>query len=143
MTSLAEFLLACIAEDEASAPHEHRRDPEGDAGYYACPAARTEPLGDLPWGPDACDCGLDARRRRVLAECEAKRRIVEAAFVTAATIDGEWGCCHTSEQISAGVDEDGVPLPRDCYGPGTAKRFLRPLALPYADHPDYSPEWAV
>jgi hypothetical protein len=48
---------------------------------------------------------------RVLAECEAKRRI---------------------------VDSEGSPY---VEGHVPATRTLRFLALPYADHPDYRQEW--
>jgi hypothetical protein len=73
-----------------------------------------------------------APRRRGLAECEAKRRIVELAFSHAAKIDGEWGCCHSVQGIRDGLCDEQRPddLP-----------LLRLLALPYADHPDYRDEW--
>lgn len=53
---------------------------------------------------------------RVLAECEAKRRVVTAI--------ARW--------LDAHPDEDHVPAGDDalCW-----------LALPYADHPDYREEW--
>lgn len=34
----------------------------------------------------------------------------------AARVDGEWGCVHSAEQIKAGVDWRGDPLPDDCCG---------------------------
>jgi hypothetical protein len=63
-----------------------------------------------------------AARPRALAECEAKRRIVEP-----------W----TGE---VGDDEDDWR-----YGIHSAAhdRILRLLALPYASRPDYRQEWAV
>jgi hypothetical protein len=65
---------------------------------------------------------------RVLAECEAKRRIVEHADTVSSMdrqIESEWGT-----RSSVPWDEDeGI-------------RLLRLLALPYADHPDYDPKWA-
>jgi len=58
---------------------------------------------------------------RVLAECEAKRQIV---------------ALHKSEPGQhpdfCGHDLRELPCPT-----------LRLLALPYADHPDYLPEWRV
>ncbi|MFF0512456.1 DUF6221 family protein [Streptomyces sp. NPDC004250] len=66
---------------------------------------------------------------RVLREIDAKRQIMRKAFEHAATIDGEWGCCHDAEAIEAGrCDEqhpDHLPL----------------LALPYADRPGYQESW--
>jgi len=83
--SLSDFLLARIAEDEEGAPRH---------------------LFDRERG------GLIGIRERILAECEAKRRIVA---------------------------ECGKPM-MTFYGP-TEKHVMRLLALPYADHPDYREEW--
>jgi hypothetical protein len=58
---------------------------------------------------------------RVLAEVEAKRRILDLA--------GEW-------QAAAGP---GADFARQAAV--VLDRTLRLLALPYADHPDYDPEW--
>ena len=81
--TLTEFLLARIAEDEAA----------GGCG-----------------GPDrACDRLSD----RWLAECEAKRRILEQ-------------CVRQAEYVDT---------------PADAVTTIRLLALPYADHPDFRPEW--
>jgi hypothetical protein len=93
--TLAEFLLARIAEDEA----------QGGCG-----------------GPDrACAQLAD----RVLAECEAKQRIVER---------------HAPDSIGDGsslhVCHDSLADDTDCVE-------LRALALPYADHPDYRQEWRL
>lgn len=54
---------------------------------------------------------------RVLAECEAKRQIVEMAWVHLGDDDYAWGMEEAKRQI------------------------LAVLALPYADHPDYREEW--
>ncbi|MGW8988704.1 DUF6221 family protein [Streptomyces zhihengii] len=70
--------------------------------------------------------------RRVLAEVKAKRQVLTEAFRHAAKVDGEWGCCHSAEQIEAGQCEEHCPdeLP-----------LVRILAAPYADHPAYRAEW--
>lgn len=114
--SLADFLLARIAEDEAASNVTRWGKP------YLRPGGvfHVTPSEDL--------------RPRWLAECEAKRRVMEWTFGNAATIDWKWGCCHTSDEIRSGqcpcIDEtDETLLP------------LRLLALPYADHPDYREEW--
>ena len=64
MSTLTEFLLARIKEDEVMAPLLH--------DYIECDLAR-QGLFDPDFGWE-CTCGHPAR---VLAECEAKRRIVE------------------------------------------------------------------
>ena len=88
--TIAEFLLARIAEDE-----EWVRHPDW------CRAVADD---------QACDCDGPAR---VLAECEAKRRIVEREPL--------W---------------NDPPEVRELYDD-----TLRDLAAIYADHPDYDEEW--
>lgn len=70
---------------------------------------------------------------RVLREIDAKRQILRQAFEHAATIDGEWGCCHDADEIEAGHCEEQRP---------NDLRLLRLLALPYAGRPGYREEWA-
>jgi len=82
--TLTEFLLARIAEDEEMA----RIDTMGDHIPLDC------------WPPD-----------RVLAECEAKRRIVEGM------------------QPYGLIDDIN------------SSEILPLLALPYDQHPDYQEEW--
>jgi hypothetical protein len=69
---------------------------------------------------------------RVLAEVDAKRQLLTLAFRHASKIDGEWGCCHSADQIEAGLCPEIRP---------DGLEDLRILALPYADHPDYRAEW--
>lgn len=85
---------------------------------------------------------------RVLAEVDAKRRIVGASAA-----DCPPGC-QTEHSFSGSCmlrpmgpawengerwvrDEDGSPV----RAPHTPLSVLRFLALPYADHPDYREEW--
>ena len=77
---MTEFLLARIAEDEGKI----HGDWSDGRGLHII----TEEMFD-----------------RMLAECEAKRRIVAEAFEVAATIDGEWGCCHDADDIRRGYRE--------------------------------------
>jgi hypothetical protein len=108
VSDLAEFLLARIAEDEAEAPDIHDDDM---------------------WS-DGCSCNFPARW---LAECEAKRRIVEL---------------HSTEREHQCPNEDGTS---DYYNHlrGWAEEVehpqvcptLRLLALPYADSEGYREEW--
>lgn len=73
---LVSRLLARLDEIEKKALSEGHRDPD-EGGFYACPATRSKPYGDLPWGEDACDCGLAGRRESVLRLCRAHRDIVD------------------------------------------------------------------
>lgn len=68
----------------------------------------------------------------VLADVASKHRLIELAFQHAATIDGEWGCCHTSVEIRAG----------QCHSTHPNHMIdLQLLAIPFAVHPDYREEW--
>ena len=117
--TLTEFLLARIAEDE-----EWVRHPDW------CRAVADD---------QACDCDGPAR---VLAECEAKRQIVESYLAERSRRD-----IYQSAESRA-VEDDGT----DLMGQAQARRAsaarcrgleiaVEALALPYADHPDYDEEW--
>jgi hypothetical protein len=137
MTGLADFLLARIAEDEAAArgvrpgPRTVRTNAPDVEQYLAV------------WHPD-----------RVLAECDAKRRIVEreARFfeprddlpAELTVVEDEWQSEREWVWVKfvTGAEEQ---MSQATY----RERFMRPaisatmrlLALPYADHPDYREEW--
>lgn len=114
---LAAFLLARIAHDEAAA----REQLELRAERY--PDETDEP------GPDyQVDRGwwLLADPARVLAECDARRRIVALA---------SWEGSKDSLR-----DRLFGPAADEAFRQGIAAA-MRALALPYADHPDYRQEW--
>ena len=101
--TLTEFLLARIAEDEESGRH-------GDCFCGWCGA-------DEPGKYRDARCG-----DRIMAECEAQRRIVEDFT----TLDADYRVTHDDTTA--------------------ARRFqslvsLAHLALVYSDHPDYDPAW--
>lgn len=100
------FILARIAEDEERAQFVARQI-EGN---------NWQPFEQwkLSWH-DEYDL-LCIEPSRALAECEAKRRIVDAL----------------SEQIDLSHHEQTI---------ADARYMLRFLALPFADHPDYREEW--
>lgn len=102
--TLTEFLLARIAEDEAVAREAIDCGPE--------------------WVHEAMRYG--ANPARVLAECEAKRRIVEYRYSW--NLEAE----RMSEPPFGPIFEAKV---------SAADAVLRALALPYADHPDYDEVW--
>jgi len=109
---LTEFLLARISEREMLA-----RDMQHMA-------AIGHPLLELRGGGTLIRELVDPAR--VLAECEAKRRIVERHGGT------NWGAAP------------GDPYPMmcdECQDALWPCPTLRPLALPYADHPDYDESW--
>jgi hypothetical protein len=97
---LTEFLLARIAEDEAAAQ------------------AVVDELAFL---------GLPRTRGRALAECEAKRQIVEDEVL----------------RYCDNVPPSGFVSPEvaDSIRSRADSRTLRHLAAIYADHSDYRQEW--
>ena len=111
--TLTEFLLARIAEDEDHARWAQEGiDNQARLGIVLA-TALTHPDAMSP--------------ARVLAECEAKRRLVELHDKPHEHPCGrlEWIGYRATER----VEED-----HGC-------RTLGLLALPYADHDDYRDEW--
>jgi hypothetical protein len=96
--TLADFLLARIAEDEAAVDVRSR--------------IRVDYWTDAE--QDACDRVGSAR---VLAECEARRKIV-----------GRYTRLHETVPVDPGSYLE-------------ARAAVRYLAAVYADHPDYREEW--
>lgn len=106
VVSLAEFLLARVADDEAVA--------------HALVDAQDRRIDC--WTPEATDFVERFDPSRVLAECEAKKKIIEA-HVDLVKRDAEAGHTALLEQV------------------WWSTATLELLALPYADHPDYREEW--
>lgn len=131
--TLAEFLLARIAEDEEVA----NRAAAEHAAPWGVSVDRTAPEGWEHLRVVVCEDGLgDVTDRiypeladhivrhdpaRVLAECEAKRRIVERYQ------DRTKYQTVVADAQSAAEEYEDYVLPL--------------LALPYADHPEFREEW--
>ncbi len=114
--TLVEFLQARIAEDDAHARASY-------STLLICHLDRCK----IP-GSDERATFLHHERwepPRVLAECEAKRRIVEHHAIG---VYGDESCSICTE---VGTQAQEWP----CL-------TLRLLAMPYADHADYLAEWA-
>jgi len=117
--TLTEFLLARIAEDEAVGQaavsdwySQEKPLQYAETGYNTTPDLTIDP-------------------RRVLAECEAKRRIVEVhAEIHENGIEESLACAACSPDDGAGGRVWDWPCDT-----------VRLLSLPYADHPDYREEW--
>jgi hypothetical protein len=115
--TITDFLLARIAEDEAEAqawlkPSVATVTPWSIAAHYLAGSINDRPMPS--WSHDPA---------RVLAECAAKRHIVDRVREQAGYIfdepDEEW-----SEAVHVSAD------------------VLRALASAYSDHPDYRDAWA-
>ncbi|HKY58323.1 MAG TPA: DUF6221 family protein [Aeromicrobium sp.] len=119
MTTLSEFLLARIAEDEVRARSSYRvidaRLEVADYGDHL--SMDGERMSPREYVDRFCEPNPDVR---LLAECKAKRRIVELH----ALWDNAEG--YSPSYWSAPVEE-----------------ILAQLALPYADHPDFDEAWRL
>lgn len=128
--NLAAFLLARIAEDEQAVQTIVDVEPTG-----ASLLIHDRPIHT--WISEHPSQESWEMARRVLAECEAKRRIIELHCArTVAIPDYEvheliCSMCSCPHASSVGADE---------YEPFPC-RTLRLLVLPYADQPDYRAEW--
>lgn len=116
--TITEFLLARIAEDEAAAKHAGSFTPWSDT-------FQRDDYGHLTIQPD-----------RVLAECEAKRRIVAL-----------WDEVHdpVDQALDPNPHDPGIE-PEDLYETHdgidvTLVDTFRAMATVYADHPDYDEAW--
>lgn len=114
--NLTEFLLARIAEDE-----------EGAQTKFVARRMIGRKIVEVPIAMRPGGWALSPAR--VLAECEAKRRIVEMHPIYGDDLgdDAQHDC--PGEWVNH-VDDPNEPCPT-----------LRLLALPYADHPSYRQEW--
>ncbi len=157
--TVVEFLCARLEEDEQAARDldGERWTAAIDVGDHVNTAVVTpvDPSKSQPSGrggppmiagdPVVAFCGADydlgderaehiARHdpARVMAEVAAKRAVIDMTFRYEAKIDGEWACCHSADEIRAGVCT-AIPV--------NEIETLRILAAVYADHPDYQPEW--
>ena len=135
--TIADFLLARIAEDEAAAYRWDSDGPNGAVvasvwtgdgpGYTTVAASSVEGV----WVADGRE--VEARSvnvlfdpARVLAECKAKREIVELA--------------EEATGLDMAVDNDRLVGARDW--PYVGDLILAHLAAAYAAHPDYDTAWA-
>jgi len=118
--TLTEFLLARIAEDEAVATSKPVEWLYIDPGNGIA-------MDDL--GPG---CAITVGPARILAECEAKRRIVRDALEAESAWD------------EYGGDGDGWPDVETLRRiSDTLESQLKHLAAVYADHPDYDESWRI
>ena len=150
---LTEFLLARIAEDEAVAQaassgpwgFDPRDEDLGEDGTVWCAESHPDSIKNgmqyastyvaqtsydgQSWSVHNSNADGEHIARwdpaRVLAECEAKRRIVVDLHRPVTDGEGDWFC----DMLETGA-ESNWPC-----------ETIRLLALPYADHSDYREEW--
>lgn len=132
--TIVEFLLARIAEDEARA-QARREAMLNVAERWPTLSEDIRNLIDVR--------GID----RVLAECQAKRAIVERetawnAFEPPVGVHVEWSMDAVTAVDGRYVGPDeGRRLMDEWTRPKTDTALLRILAAVYTDHPDYDEAW--
>lgn len=144
--TLEEFLRERIAEDEAVArevEEKTRRTGRGLPDYYE---HATTSAAEIIWDVDYGQGGYTITAARVLAECEAKLRILELHESWPVLVETplrtefnvETFAARAAQQIAWQTTQEY----RKRFGdePPTSP-ILRAMALPYADHPDYREEW--
>jgi hypothetical protein len=144
--TLAEFLLACIAKDEAIA-RTATAGPWTVDEQGCCVASEAEGIIIETHGFDtAASHAAHWEPVRVLAECEAKRRIVE--FHSPSRHPLNLLADRRPDRYSQKREDLGLVC-EECSGHDDPYidqepwpcRTLAALALPYADHSDYREEW--
>jgi hypothetical protein len=128
VTTLPEFLLARIAEDHA------RAEMDGANAYAGFMYGLAGWKPEAPaWAYTAVQLREVDHAARVLAECESKRRIVELHRNRSypQPVNPSDGPAYTEEELCCDV----------CGWAEYACDTLRLLAHPYAEHPDFRPEW--
>jgi hypothetical protein len=128
--SLTDFLLARIAEDEEAVRSALKPQWSGTPTFYTTFNAQRD-----DWGLWLFNVPPD----RLLAECEAKRRIVEMAQAVASQ-EAELRALADADPMS----EDAADMLAIMGGVRTGtEAACDALALPYAEHPDFDPAWRL
>lgn len=119
MSELVEFLQARISEDEVIARATLATGAIRDGAGEPWSLSHMDEYGVICIEPT-----------RVLAECEAKRRIIKLAD-DATSLD---------MQVDSGFR---IGRRSEVAEPYVGDVILRSLAQPYRDHPDFKPEWTI
>jgi Family of unknown function (DUF6221) len=96
--------------------------------FYSCPAARTEPLGDLEWGEEHCNCGLAERKAKRLREVEADRKLIAAYQAARADVPPADDWYEVADGVKVSF-ADGL------------ESALKIRAGRFSDNPDYDQGW--
>lgn len=127
---IADFLLKRIGEDEYLARTcllEENLHPYGDERIPAIDPSEWGNLARNYLGGEMGEHCAQQHPLRTLAECSAKRAIIESLTSTAAAHANETNLGQ--KLVLAGMDT-GLRL------------ALQYLTLPYRDHPDFNEDWA-
>lgn len=164
MTDLASWLLAQIADDEAAARAASKAPWKAIAPGSPRPDDSMSVFHDASWNVMHADPFRDSNSwfglagpiskgdaqhiarhdpTRVLAECAAKRAIVELHAVTVKKLETEPFDAYTGEPNEPEYEVDCAVCGWASDVPTSACQTLRLLAQPYADRPGWDPAWKV
>lgn len=130
--TLTEFLLDRIDEDKSAVESTLEASSRPTEPGHEWTAQYDSRYGVF-------DPEIVMQTGRALAECEAKRRIVERCRPLVAVTYRE-----SDRLLASAFNETRVPIlaHSDPIWPNEdAEATLRDLALPYRDHPDYDEAW--
>lgn len=142
--NIVEFLEARIAEDEETAKaawsdspwvvHERWHDIRGGRSFNTFAVMDGQREVTIVYMGGTARHLAHWHPTRVLAECAAKRAIVDECLEVLIRVEDD-----------VAEVERGIEVAVDCrdQGPGLAWATLRHLAAAYADHPDYDQVWRV
>jgi hypothetical protein len=146
VTSIVDFLRARLDDDEQVA-----QAAGGDRWALQGHPSETIAVYDSARDPVVYDEGYPTDEQaehiarhdpaRVLAEVDAKRRILDEYALVARLHDEAAARISVASPRPAGADLD--TWSRSQHELPIYDGVLRLLALPHRDHPDYRPEWAV
>lgn len=141
----AEFVLARISEDEVT------------ARYSVCPCGGPVCTPELGWfGKAELESRLDGSERaidhviawspaRVLAECAAKRGLIELVLGWKHHVSEDcWYTCPaaTDEVEGETCCNDAIGYDCNCGVDNQRDRVLMGLAAAYSAHPDFDARWS-
>lgn len=150
---IVAFLRARLAEDEAAAKAAHPGPWSADATQVTAPSADGFHIpdsiadgtlyGDMHEPMNEADAAHIARHdpARVLTEVEAKRQILELHVIEVQHRDTPPFDPHTGERLPDEYEVSCSLCGWVTEDPTAACPTLHLLALPYATHLEYRPEW--
>lgn len=128
--------LALIDAAEAEVGTERAGEPYSDGSG----TLDRDAFPSYPWGAQPAELAFMARwhPRTVRGDIEAKQRLARVHTSRGAWFGRDWDVKWPEACHGCGYDEEG-PVEPDAEKCATA----RLLALPFAGHPDYRPEWRL
>jgi hypothetical protein len=145
-TTLAEFLLARIADEEWLAQDAASEGRPHRTGWQLWTSKKETVPPGVVLGPRG---SVEASPARVLTECEVKREILKqhwrAVFTDVLLGLRDASVCAVCHHVWDEPSDWDEEADGEWHFPNVQMKFPCPtvkiLALPYVDHPDFREEW--